>query len=235
MGYSSDGMKKLLYSSSLILSSFSIILLFFYSFYTRVQYPYDLEWMEGGMLIHAQRVMEGKQLYVEPSADFIPYIYPPLYSWLLAFCASVTELDYWVGRSLSFLGTILAGAAIFRACRLEGSSKSIALVATSFFFSTYEDGGTFFDLTRADGLLMASLAWSLVWIRQGNIRLGGLSLCVAFLFKHNAAIFGFPCLWWLWRNRGRSPAISFVLWSAVPALFMIAWLQLQSNSLFLTY
>ena len=45
----------------------------------RLSYPYDLEWMEGGMLLHADRVMQAEPLYVLPSADFIPFIYTPLY------------------------------------------------------------------------------------------------------------------------------------------------------------
>ena len=32
----------------------------------RVGYPYDLEWMEGGMLHHAQRIHDGLGIYVPP-------------------------------------------------------------------------------------------------------------------------------------------------------------------------
>ncbi|MBA3503924.1 MAG: hypothetical protein H0T65_26425, partial [Deltaproteobacteria bacterium] len=41
----------------------------------RVGYPYDLEWMEGGMLHHALRIKNGEGIYVPPSIDFIPYLY----------------------------------------------------------------------------------------------------------------------------------------------------------------
>ena len=37
----------------------------------RASYPYDLEWMEGGLLQHAQRIADGQGLYVAPSIDFI--------------------------------------------------------------------------------------------------------------------------------------------------------------------
>jgi len=50
----------------------------------RVGYPYDLEWMEGGMLHHALRIKNGEGIYVPPSIDFIPYLYTPLYPSLLA-------------------------------------------------------------------------------------------------------------------------------------------------------
>ena len=50
----------------------------------RIEYPYDLEWMEGGMLIHAWRIQQELGIYVPPSSDFIPYIYPPLYPTILS-------------------------------------------------------------------------------------------------------------------------------------------------------
>ena len=50
----------------------------------RVAYPYDLEWMEGGMLHHALRIQQGQGIYNPPSIDFIPYLYTPLYPALLA-------------------------------------------------------------------------------------------------------------------------------------------------------
>ena len=55
-----------------------------YAIAGRVSYPYDLEWMEGGMLHHALRIQEGHSLYAPPSIDFIPYLYTPLYPTLLA-------------------------------------------------------------------------------------------------------------------------------------------------------
>lgn len=48
----------------------------------RVLYPFELEWMEGATVEHVLRVMEGRPLYVEPSLEFVPFVYTPLYAWL---------------------------------------------------------------------------------------------------------------------------------------------------------
>src|SRR5207237_451850 len=40
---------------------------------TRVPYPSELEWMEGGMLTHAARVREGLPIYGKPSVEFVPF------------------------------------------------------------------------------------------------------------------------------------------------------------------
>ena len=66
----------------------------------RLFHPYDLEWMEGGMLVHALRVQQGLPLYVQPSADFVPFIYPPLYHWLVAALGLPLGLGYGVGRCI---------------------------------------------------------------------------------------------------------------------------------------
>ena len=50
----------------------------------RIPYPYDLEWMEGGMLAHAWRLNQGLGIYVAPGPDFIPFVYPPGYSSVVA-------------------------------------------------------------------------------------------------------------------------------------------------------
>ena len=219
----------------LILSSVAVFGLFLYTVFHRIDYPYDLEWMEGGMLIHALRVTQGQGLYVEPSSDFIPYIYPPMYSWILAGLSSVFELGYGLGRGVSVAGTVLTIMALIAALREEHLGWPLAVFGGALFCSTYEDTGTFLDLTRADSCTIAALSWSLVAIRKGAVRSGGALLCLAFLFKHNAAIFGFPCLWWLWRQKGRESALRFVGWSAVPALLAVGWLQWSSDGYFLTY
>ena len=58
--------------------------LMLYTVARRFFYPFDLEWMEGGVLTHALRYQQGHDIYAAPSADFIPYLYTPLYPMLLA-------------------------------------------------------------------------------------------------------------------------------------------------------
>ena len=171
--------------------------LFLYTVLLRVGYPYDLEWMEGGVLLHGYRVLNGQDLYPYPSEEYIPFIYPPLYYWMIACVSWFTKLDYPAGRILSIIGGLLSCAAVVRALRWEGVSWCIALCGGAFFLSTYEDTGAFLDIVRADGILLALMAWSMVWVRMGNIRIGALSLALAFATKHNAAIMGFPIAFWL--------------------------------------
>jgi hypothetical protein len=212
-----------------------VLQLFVRQFLLRVGYPFDLEWMEGGMLLHADRVLKGEGIYVPPSMEFIPFIYPPLYPWVLAACAKVFGLGYAVGRTISFLGTIVAGAALVAAVRKEGGTILLGLGAVGLFLSTYDDTGAFMDLVRADGLTIALLSWSFVCARAQWWRAAGLLLVLAFTGKHTNALFGLPTLLWAWRFHGRSAALRYALWSVVPALLFTAALQLATGGWFLTY
>lgn len=202
----------------------------------RLAHPYDLEWMEGGMLLHALRVMEGEPLYVMPSSDFIPFIYPPLYHWLLGgLGALLGGVDYLPGRVLSLVGTLAGVAALVVGLRREGANPVLALAIGGIFLSTFDETGAFFDLVRIDGLLLALWGWSLVAIRAGWLRTGGLLLVAAFATKHHAAAFGLPALIWLWRNDGRAAALRFAAWSVGPALAFTAGMMLEGDGMFLTY
>jgi hypothetical protein len=39
-----------------------------------LRYPFELEWMEGGMVDAVSRVVAGQKIYVKPSLEFAPYI-----------------------------------------------------------------------------------------------------------------------------------------------------------------
>lgn len=201
----------------------------------RLGYPYDLEWMEGGMLLHVLRVVNGEGLYVTPSSDFIPFIYPPLYHWVLAALSPLTGVDYLSGRVVSLVGILAGASALVAAIRQEGGSWLLGAGVAAAFLTTYDETGAFFDLVRIDGLLLALLGWSLVAVRGGWVRTGGLLLVLAFATKHNAAIFGLPALIWLWRTQGRATALRFAAWSVLPALAFTAGMLFEGDGLFLTY
>ncbi|MCB9742481.1 MAG: hypothetical protein H6741_32585 [Alphaproteobacteria bacterium] len=201
----------------------------------RVGYPFDLEWMEGGMLVHVWRIREGLGLYVDPSAEFVPYIYPPLYPWFLGLFG---EPSYAVGRTVSMLGTFAAAAAAVYAVRKEGAAWGIAVAAGGLFLSCYEESGTFYDIVRADAMAIGLAAWAIALCRRATtptLVAGGLILALAYLTKHNHALYGVPIVIWLWRAHGLRPAMIFTAASAGPALLATGVIEVASGFNFLTY
>ncbi len=205
----------------------------------RLPYPYDLEWMEGGMLAHAWRLQQGQSLYVRPSPEFTPFIYPPGYPALLAALGSVTGLSPLLGRLVSIEGTLLAAVSLFVAARSPGRGGAFdgGLVATAFLGCAWW-GGMFTDLVRPDGVLLGLLGLSTALILVGSSRMAiaaGAVLAAAFLVKHNAAFYGPALVFAVGVLHGRRSAIGFTLAAAVPSLLAVAWLQWQTQGLFLTY
>ena len=161
----------------------------------RAAYPFDLEWMEGGMLAHAWRIQQGLPLYVPPGPDFAPFIYPPGYSAVVAAAGSITGLHPAVGRLVSIVAILLAAGAIVFGVRRERGSWVVASGAAITFLGAYPLSGGFYDLVRPDSLAIALMAWSIVLSlrpRRGAPTAAGLLLAAAFLCKHNLALFGVP-------------------------------------------
>ena len=200
----------------------------------RLQANFDLEWMEGATLITGLRASEGLPFYTRPSPDYVPFIYPPLYAWILGLLAQVFPLGYTLGRAVSIVSTVAASAAIVFGAWREGARPALALGCGALFLGCYADGGTFYDLVRTDALSIALLGWALVLARRWPVA-GGLLLAVAFAAKHHAALFGFPLVFALWRTEGRATALRFAVASVVPALLFTIAMQVQTGGLFVTY
>ena len=145
----------------------------------RIGYPYDLEWMEGGMLHHALRLQTGAGIYNEPSVDFIPYLYTPLYPALLAMIGEVFGLGYTLGRVLSVLSLVgIAVVAFVSVCspRYRHVSRLPAIagvvLALGLFAAIYPYVEGWYDLVRADTLFLflitAGLVAAVNWANQGE-------------------------------------------------------------------
>ena len=173
--------------------------LLYFIFFGRLGYPLDVEWMEGGMLCHALRLMEGLPLYAPPSADFISYLYTPFYPALLAGLGKIFGLSYTLGRLVSVLAFTGCLALLFRAVqRQTGGGWPGALwglcgagLAASSFNHTYG----WFDLVRSDSLyllLVTAFLYLLIYHARRSLPAllaAGVLAGVAFLTKQTASMF----------------------------------------------
>lgn len=167
----------------------------------RAGFPLDLEWMEGGVLIHAQRLAHGQGIYVEPSIDFIPFLYTPLYPALLALLSFVAPLGYLMGRLVSITAFAVALATIVRCAAGEGSGRvgkglavAIGLAGAGAVAASFAFTGYFYDLVRADSLLLAceALALGLAYAGRGwkSAALAGALIALGFFAKQTATVVG---------------------------------------------
>lgn len=161
----------------------------------RLTFAWDLEWMEGGMLMHAARVLQGKPIYAPPSLDFVSFFYTPLYPYLLAGLAQLTGgLSFALGRGVSLVATLCTLGMLFYAGRREGGLYA-GLLAAALYAALFRMCGTFFDLARADALSLAlALGASLIayYVPTWRGALIAAQLFVAAFFSKQTAALGAP-------------------------------------------
>jgi hypothetical protein len=204
----------------------------------RLRWPYDLEWMEGGMLAHAWWLLQGEPLYGPPNPDFVPFLYPPGYSALLAALGGVVGLSPALGRGVSIAGTLAAAAAIAFIVRRSGATAAVASCSAAVFLGTWPYSGTFMDLVRPDALGLGLLGWSLALALVPGRRaaVGAAVLLIgAYLVKHNLAAFGLPIALALARRDGWRTGAVWALGTAGVALAITAALDASSGGHMLRY
>jgi len=171
--------------------------LLLYIFFSRLTYPYDLEWMEGGMLCHALRLMEGKPLYAPPSADFISYLYTPFYPLLLAALGQIFGLSYTLGRLISIASFVGVMALAVRVVWREAGGKQgilWGLAGAGLCAATFQHTGAWYDLVRNDSLYLLLVTASLFLLRYHHaswphLIAASVMAGLAFLTKQTASLF----------------------------------------------
>ena len=171
-------------------------------FHARLLYPLDLEWMEGGVLVHVLRLQQG-QLYTPPSVEFIPFAYTPFYYVTVAIPASFFGVSFFLARLISLLALAALGVAYLRALttsrpRLGTDPRWFgplaALLCLTLLLLEYFTTGAWLDLARSDTLYLALTLWAAVVLvrgekRTGSMILAGVLFSLAFWTKQTALFF----------------------------------------------
>jgi hypothetical protein len=216
----------------------------------RFSYPYDLEWMEGGVLHGAARIAAGDGIYGPPSVDYISFLYTPLYPGLLAILGSVFGLSYQLGRLISVLsllgiGGLVIGNTIAWSPKQHGAAIAGSILGLGLFAAAYPFMEGWYDLVRADTLFLLIATGGLVglsrWSRAGTglgghrrVAAAGALLGLAFFAKQTGvmyAIAGGPII--VAMNWRRAP--TYVAATAAVGLGGAALLQRTTGGWFWTY
>lgn len=165
----------------------------------RIAFPFEIEWMEGGMLTHAVRLRLGQPIYAPPNADFVAFFYTPLYSAVLAGLATLgVPLGFALGRAVSALAT-LATMGLLYAIATREAGRTWGVFAACFYAAFFRFAGAFYDVARPDALAMAlalgSAAVGAAAYRTralGPAAIAGLLIVAAFFTKQTTAVFAPP-------------------------------------------
>lgn len=176
----------------------------------RMHYAFELEWIEGGSLTMAHRVLEGRPLYTAPSLAYVPFNYPPLYYWAGGAFMHAFGEGFAALRLLSFLASLAAAGLLFGLVRATTGRAAAGALAAGLLLATFRLSGAWFDLARTDSLHLALVlaAMAALFAVRGAARGGALAgalFVLAFLAKQSALVAALPvgaCLLWTDRTRG---------------------------------
>ncbi len=170
-------------------------------------FPLHLELMEGAVLGHVERLLEGAPLYPAPSAGFVPFAYNPLYYVACAPLVALFGAELPVLRGLSIAGALASGALVFTAVARRTGSRWRAGVAVGLFAAGYEAMDAYLDTAHGDSWLLATILAGTALLESGlgetrgapprpgeggarARRLAGVgALCAAFWIKQHGALF----------------------------------------------
>ncbi|MFT7520296.1 MAG: hypothetical protein ACI9MC_002441 [Kiritimatiellia bacterium] len=207
----------------------------------RLTYPYDLEWMEGGVLVHAWRIQHGMPIYGAPNLDFISFVYPPGYPVLLAALGTALGLAPSVGRAISVSASIFAAGTIAWIVGRHSQSAHRWLVGGlvgAIFLGSWPHSGGFMDLVRPDALALALLLLSTALALERKPALivaAGAALFAAFVVKQHAAAWGVPLVVLIGWRSGWRDALRFALPSAIAGLIFTVALSVWTDAHYWNY
>ncbi len=190
----------------LALPALGQLFLLLHTVLSRLTYPYDLEWMEGGLLTHAQMFSDGYNIYAEPSMNFIPYLYTPLYPALVSGLGEIFGVSYTLGRTISLLSMIGVMALMVHTIVRDAHEDDRAVAyfggaaAIGFFAASYPWFEGWYDLVRADTLFLFMVIGGLVLLRawarkdtgwQGQLRVAAPAaiLGLSFFCKQTGVLY----------------------------------------------
>ncbi len=193
-----------------------------------LRFPFALEWIEGSMLDHVNRLLSGQQLYCRPSVEFVPAIYPPLFFYIAAGLAKAVGATFFSLRLLSVVASLLTFALLYEIVKRETGSRFSGLLAAGLFAATYRISGTYFDLGRIDMLFLFLYVWTVFSLRfsrsLSRAFLTGVLLTCSALTKQTGLVLAAPlivysCLYRPWKYTGVFCAVAGILLAGCTAGF----------------
>lgn len=206
---------------------------------SRLTYPFELEWLEGVTSAHVDRVLAGQPLFVPPSLEFVPLLYPPFYYYVSAAASWLTGPGFTPLRLVSLASSLAILALVFFIVRRETSSNFAAFVAAGLLAATYRLAGAWFDVARVDSLFLALALGGVLAVRATGSSwtgpvLAGFLFALSYLTKQSALLIALPLVAYLLWTRPRAGLWFGATFAGLLGL-SILWMNHASDGWYLYY
>jgi hypothetical protein len=204
----------------------------------RFSFPGELEWMTGAIVDHVERVRQGEPVYAAPSAHWIPFIYTPGYYWVCALVAHVLPVVA-ACRFVSILSSAIAATCTYFLAKSAGASRYQAALSPLLFIACFGYVCAWYDVERADALLVAMLAVAAVvlqrWTSPATTAASGALVGLAFFVKQPASTFIVVVPLVLAMAGQTKRAAVFAVGALVAIVPLFVWLQASTKGWFSFY
>jgi 4-amino-4-deoxy-L-arabinose transferase-like glycosyltransferase len=200
----------------------------------RIFYPWPLEWMEGATLHHALRLVQGRALYARPSAEFIPFVYPPLAYLPMALSVACFGVSLAAARLVSVVSLLGSLVLLGRAAARMTKVPSAGLLAAGLYALGFGYTGGFMDLARVDAFFMALVIAGVERMTAERPRAALVCFALACFAKQHGALFLLAATVVLLARDARKHAgpVAAVWLASVAA---VAWLEQSTAGWFSSY
>ena len=197
-------------------------------FANHVSFPLHLDLMEGAVLEHLRLAMASDPNDPEPTADFVPLAYNPLYYFVTIPLAWVLGPGLPALRVVSILATILCAMVLWLVVRERAASPWWAWMAVGLFAAGYRTMDAYLDTAHSDSAMLATAMLGCLILERRRSTAGtvtGMLLLVAsFWFKQHGALFALGGLAYLLRRDGLRRSVPALTVTAVlgPGVYLLA-------------
>ena len=163
---------------------------------SRVAYPMDIEWLEGGELYQAYRWIHGLPVYGPPEQGYLPFLHPPAHFMLLGLLGRIVGIDYAMGRLVSIAFFALACAFVAREvgsrCATREERFVAPLVALAFAMASFPVVSGLYDLIRNDTMALGLVLLGAALVGDGRVSRRRIVLVAVVLAA--ATYTRYPCI-----------------------------------------
>jgi hypothetical protein len=207
--------------------------------FQRVDYNYELEWVEGGVFQQVVRILEGHAPYSKPSFEYVPALYAPLYYYVSAGFSLVLGKGLPALRAVSVLATLVTSIVIALSVLHLTKSRLAAFLGFLAYSTMYLHTLCWFDVGRVDSLWTMWLSITVIFLLYQQPRydismliISAVSFVLA-IFTKQISLFSAPFLFmtiWLWS--GLYKASIFMALVAIAVIGIGALFQQHSGGWF---
>jgi hypothetical protein len=211
-----------------LLTAIVFAAMYFLTAIPRIFYPFDLDFIEDGLLMTSFRLANNQLVFSAPNADFVPHVYMPLYTWLGGLLFRITGPSFSPLRLLSLAAIIVICGLIYAVAQHESGLHWLGFVCAGLFLGGYRINGFWYELARVDALFVALALASLtlgVYAAEANWGLIGaaIGLALAFFTKQTGLLLGVGLTSYLFLTRRRRAwlfGLVFALLTIIPVILL---------------